>query len=143
VKISADLVRTRHGGYGWLNAVIVGTLDPEPVIERAKPAEEQTDLMAVRADLFTAYAECRATGDEASCEQIADSVAELDDVRTRGYSLVIAAIQFVVVTEICSPDGKRRLHRSAGRACIFMISGTLGTRLLRKLTSAPRTSWRG
>src|SRR5947209_17872019 len=38
-------------------------LETEPVIERAKPAEEQTELMAARADLFTAYAECRAAGD--------------------------------------------------------------------------------
>ncbi|MCA1822417.1 MAG: replication initiator protein, partial [Pseudonocardia sp.] len=54
-------------------------LETEPVIERAKPAEEQTELMAARADLFTAYAECRAAGDEVACEQIAESVAELDE----------------------------------------------------------------
>jgi hypothetical protein len=60
-------------------------LDTEPVIERAKPAEEHTELMEARADLFNAYAECRAAGVEASCEQIADSVAELDDqLRTLG-----------------------------------------------------------
>jgi hypothetical protein len=60
-------------------------LETEPVIERAKPAEEHAELMAVRADLFAAYAECRAAGDEESCEQIADSVAELDDqLRTLG-----------------------------------------------------------
>jgi hypothetical protein len=53
-------------------------LDAEPVIERAKPSEEQQELMAVRADLFTAYAERRAVGDEVSCEQIGESVAELD-----------------------------------------------------------------
>jgi hypothetical protein len=34
--------------------------------------------MAARADLVAAYAECQAIGDEVSCEQIADSVAELD-----------------------------------------------------------------
>jgi hypothetical protein len=60
-------------------------LETEPVIERAKPAEEHAELMAVRADLFAAYAECRAAGDQESCEQIADSVAELDDqLRTLG-----------------------------------------------------------
>lgn len=34
--------------------------------------------MAARADLFTAYAERRAVGDEVSCEQIGEPVAELD-----------------------------------------------------------------
>jgi hypothetical protein len=59
--------------------------ETEPVIERAKPAEEQTELMAARADLFTAYGQCRAAGDEASCEQIAESVGEVDDqLRTLG-----------------------------------------------------------
>jgi hypothetical protein len=53
-------------------------LDTEPVIERATPGEEHTALMAARADLAAAYTECRARGDEASCEQIAESVAELD-----------------------------------------------------------------
>jgi hypothetical protein len=53
-------------------------LDQEPVIERDKPSDEQKELMAARADLFMAYAQCRAVGDEDSCEQIADSVAELD-----------------------------------------------------------------
>src|SRR5579884_243290 len=41
-------------------------LETEPVIERTKPAEEHTELMALRADLFTAYAECRAAGDQES-----------------------------------------------------------------------------
>jgi hypothetical protein len=60
-------------------------LETEPVIERAKPAEEHAELMAVRADLFAAYAECRAGGDQESCEQIADSVVELDNqLRTLG-----------------------------------------------------------
>ena len=34
--------------------------------------------MATRADLLAVYAECRAIGDEITCEQIAESVAELD-----------------------------------------------------------------
>jgi replication initiator protein RepSA len=54
-------------------------LDTEPVIERAKPSAEQQELMAARADLLLAYVQCRAADDEDSCEQIADSVAELDD----------------------------------------------------------------
>ncbi|MDQ3763534.1 MAG: hypothetical protein M3460_18470 [Actinomycetota bacterium] len=53
-------------------------LEDEPVIERAKPTEEQTELMAARADLANAYTECRAAGDVETCEQIADSVDELD-----------------------------------------------------------------
>ncbi|MGH3783009.1 MAG: replication initiator, partial [Pseudonocardiaceae bacterium] len=54
-------------------------LDAEPVIERAQPSDEQKELMTARADLFLAYAHCRESGDELSCEQIAESVAELDD----------------------------------------------------------------
>jgi hypothetical protein len=53
-------------------------LDTEPVIERATPSGEQQELMAARADLLLAYTQCRAAGDQDSCEQIADSVAELD-----------------------------------------------------------------
>ena len=54
-------------------------LDQEPVIERATPSGEQQELMAARADLLLAYTQCRAAGDQDSCEQIADSVAEVDD----------------------------------------------------------------
>ena len=50
----------------------------EPVTDRATPTEDHTALMATRADLVAAYTECRDTGDEDSCEQIAESVAELD-----------------------------------------------------------------
>ncbi|MGH4025406.1 MAG: replication initiator, partial [Pseudonocardiaceae bacterium] len=53
-------------------------LEDEPIVERARPSEEHQDLMATRADLFAAYAECKADGDAETCEQIADSVAELD-----------------------------------------------------------------
>jgi Replication initiator protein, pSAM2 len=60
-------------------------LEIEPAIERAKPSETQQELMATRADLFAAYAECHANGDEVTCEQIADSVAELDaELRATG-----------------------------------------------------------
>ena len=54
-------------------------LDTEPVSQRDKPSAEHQELMAARADLLLAYTQCRAAGDEDSCEQIADSVAELDD----------------------------------------------------------------
>ncbi len=53
-------------------------LEAEPVTERATPSEDQKTLMATRADLATAYTQCRAAGDDDSCEQIAESVAELD-----------------------------------------------------------------
>jgi hypothetical protein len=53
-------------------------LDTEPVIDRAAPSEDHKELMAARADLVAAYTECKTRGDEISCEQISDSVAELD-----------------------------------------------------------------
>jgi hypothetical protein len=53
-------------------------LEEEPVTERTKPTEEHQALMAVRADLFAAYIECKTVGDEDTAEQIAESVAELD-----------------------------------------------------------------
>jgi hypothetical protein len=60
-------------------------LDEEPVTERARPNEEHQELMAARADLAAAYVQCKTHGDEASCEQIADSVAELDtELRAAG-----------------------------------------------------------
>ncbi len=60
-------------------------LDQEPVTEQATPSEDHRELMATRADLAAAYAECREAGDEDSCEQIAESVAELDtELRSLG-----------------------------------------------------------
>jgi hypothetical protein len=60
-------------------------LDTEPVTDRAKPSAEHTELMATRADLLAAYTECKTTGDELTCEQIADSIAELDtELRAAG-----------------------------------------------------------
>jgi hypothetical protein len=53
-------------------------LDTEPVTDRAAPSENHKALMAARADLVAAYTECKTNGDEITCEQIADSVAELD-----------------------------------------------------------------
>jgi len=53
-------------------------LDSEPAIQHTKPSDEQQELMAARADLLAAYAECKANDDVETCEQIADSVAELD-----------------------------------------------------------------
>jgi hypothetical protein len=60
-------------------------LDTEPVTDRVAPSQEHTELMAARADLLAAYTECKTRGDEISCEQIADSVAELDtELRVAG-----------------------------------------------------------
>ena len=60
-------------------------LDHEPVTDRAQPTEDQKELLAARADLVAAHADCRAVGDEDSCEQIAESVAELDiELRSLG-----------------------------------------------------------
>jgi hypothetical protein len=53
-------------------------LDSEPAIQRTKPSDEQQELMATRADLLAAYAKCKANDDVETCEQIADSVTELD-----------------------------------------------------------------
>jgi hypothetical protein len=60
-------------------------LDTEPVTVRATPSEDHKALMATRADLCAVYTECKAIGDELTCEQIAESVAELDaDLRAAG-----------------------------------------------------------
>ena len=60
-------------------------LEEEPVTDRVAPSEDHTALMATRADLFAVYAECKAIGDEITCEQIADSIAELDtELRAAG-----------------------------------------------------------
>jgi hypothetical protein len=53
-------------------------LDTEPLIDRATPTDDHKELMAARADLMAAYTECKTNGDEISCEQISESVAELD-----------------------------------------------------------------
>lgn len=53
-------------------------LDHEPVTNRAQPTKEHKELLAARADLLAAYTDSKAHGDEVSCEQIAETVAELD-----------------------------------------------------------------
>jgi hypothetical protein len=60
-------------------------LEDEPITSRAAPSEDHTALMATRADLLAAYTECKTKGDEISCEQIADSITELDtELRAAG-----------------------------------------------------------
>ncbi|MGH3937564.1 MAG: replication initiator [Pseudonocardiaceae bacterium] len=53
-------------------------LEEEPTIKRTKPTEEHHELMAARADLFAAYAECTTRGDNGACEDITEAVTELD-----------------------------------------------------------------
>jgi hypothetical protein len=53
-------------------------LDDEPVPAPAEPTERQKKLMAIRADLHTAYQEAKHEDDADECEQIRDLVAELD-----------------------------------------------------------------
>jgi hypothetical protein len=53
-------------------------LDTEPDITRTPPSHDHQELMATRADLAATYTECQANGDAEGCEQIAESVAELD-----------------------------------------------------------------
>jgi hypothetical protein len=60
-------------------------LDTEPITDRATPSEDHTELMALRADLVAAYTECKTRGDEISCEQLSDSVTEVDtELRAAG-----------------------------------------------------------
>jgi len=60
-------------------------LEEEPVLDRATPSEKHRELMAARADLVAAYIECKTRGDEISCEQLADSVSEVDtELRAAG-----------------------------------------------------------
>ncbi|HET9257158.1 MAG TPA: replication initiator, partial [Pseudonocardiaceae bacterium] len=60
-------------------------LDTEPTTGRAAPSGEHQELMGTRADLLAAYTERKAQGDELTCEQIAESVAELDrELRAAG-----------------------------------------------------------
>ncbi|MGH3781733.1 MAG: replication initiator [Pseudonocardiaceae bacterium] len=60
-------------------------LDTEPVTDRATPSAEHKALMGTRADLCAAYTECKTIGDELTCEQIAETVNELDtELRAAG-----------------------------------------------------------
>ena len=53
-------------------------LDTEPTTGRTKPTEEHKELIAARADLLAAYTECKTHGDDLTCEQITESIADLD-----------------------------------------------------------------
>ncbi|GAA1315404.1 replication initiator [Pseudonocardia xinjiangensis] len=54
-------------------------LEEEPVPARPDPTAEQKQLLAARADLHAAYQAARADGDDEECEEIRETVAELDD----------------------------------------------------------------
>jgi hypothetical protein len=53
-------------------------LDAEPIAKPADPTVAQKELMAVRADLHAAYTDARAKGDQEECEEIRETVAEVD-----------------------------------------------------------------
>ncbi|MDN5914910.1 MAG: helitron helicase-like domain-containing protein [Pseudonocardia sp.] len=53
-------------------------LEDEPISKPADPSERQKELMATRADLHAAYTLGREEGDERECEEIRETVEELD-----------------------------------------------------------------
>lgn len=53
-------------------------LENEPIAKPADPTAAQKELMTVRADLHAAYTDARAKGDEEECEEIRETVAEVD-----------------------------------------------------------------
>lgn len=53
-------------------------LENEPIAKPADPTTAQKDLMTVRADLHAAYTDARTKGDEEECEEIRETVAEVD-----------------------------------------------------------------
>ncbi|KAA1020246.1 replication initiator protein [Pseudonocardia sp. EV170527-09] len=53
-------------------------LEDEPITAPAAPSEAQKELMATRADLHMAYTAAREDGDDEECEEIRETVAELD-----------------------------------------------------------------
>lgn len=53
-------------------------LEDEPITKPADPTAAQKELMTVRADLHAAYTDARAKGDEEECEEIRETVAEVD-----------------------------------------------------------------
>ncbi|MBN9791168.1 replication initiator protein [Pseudonocardia sp. TMWB2A] len=53
-------------------------LENEPIAKPADPTAAQKELMTVRADLHAAYTDARAKNDDAECEEIRETVAEVD-----------------------------------------------------------------
>ena len=53
-------------------------LEDEPIAKPADPTAAQKELMAVRADLHVAYTDARTAGDDAECEEIRETVTEID-----------------------------------------------------------------
>ncbi|MCO7193643.1 MULTISPECIES: replication initiator [Pseudonocardia] len=53
-------------------------LENEPITKPADPTAAQKELMTVRADLHAAYTDARAKGDEEECEEIRETIAEVD-----------------------------------------------------------------
>ncbi|HTK66808.1 MAG TPA: replication initiator [Pseudonocardia sp.] len=82
-------------------------LEHEPNPEPPAPTGRQKDLMAIRADLHTAYRESREAGDERECEELAETVAELDaEIRQAGVRGRL---------EPLDPPAKRTVKRSTRR----------------------------
>lgn len=53
-------------------------LEDEPIAKPADASAAQKELMTVRADLHAAYTDARTKGDEEECEEIRETVAEVD-----------------------------------------------------------------
>ncbi|MFP5069489.1 replication initiator [Pseudonocardia nantongensis] len=53
-------------------------LEDEPISRPADPTGEQKDLMAARADLHAAYTDARTAGDEEACDEIRETITEID-----------------------------------------------------------------
>lgn len=69
-------------------------LEEEPVPPRVEPTARQKELMATRADLHAAHSLARAQGDEDTCEEIREVVAELDDeIRALGIRGPLAPLE--------------------------------------------------
>jgi hypothetical protein len=60
-------------------------LEEEPIPAPATPTDEQKQLMATRADLHAAYTRAREDGDDQTCDEIRETVEDLDtDLRALG-----------------------------------------------------------
>jgi hypothetical protein len=115
-------------------------LEQEPVTERAKPSEEHKELMATRADLLAAYTECKTHGDEITCEQIADSITELDTaLRATGVRGRLTPLD-------PPPKPLKRTTRRRHDAMASMIPNSRATRAIGfpvslTIRTAPSLSW--
>ncbi|MBC3191470.1 replication initiator protein [Pseudonocardia sp. C8] len=69
-------------------------LEEEPLCKSADPSQAQKDLMATRADLHAAYQLARKEGDESECEEISETVADIDaELRALGVRGRLAPLE--------------------------------------------------